>query len=256
MLSARRHEAGFTLVELLIGAVIALIVISVTVSMVLDGVKGSQRSGASRRAQVEANRVLDELGVDLRSAAAPERLDVSEVSTRSRLRMGLMSISANNSAFEDIARSTPTMLAFRADAIAEPAGQARRVECVQWSVENAGEYNRLMRRVWPTASPCPGANAANAMSRQVTRLYKTGTSPTFKYTVATPVPGAPDPVCQPVTKNNVPTPAERTRIVGVQVNLRGVVRDSRVTSSLDTSGTIDVWSRLTSDYQYSIGCAA
>lgn len=255
MLTRRPAEHGFTLVELLVASIIGLVVVAVTLTMLVGGVKGSQRASAARTAQVEANRVLDELGTDLRAAAAPERLDVNEASTRSRLLAGLASISANNTAFEDIARATPTMLAFRADAIAEPASAPRKIECVQWSVENGGEFNVLMRRVWANSSPCPGTGAST--QRQVTRLYKTNVVlPVFRYTVAQPVPGASDPVCQPVTQQSVNGASQRTRIVGVQVNLRGVARDSQATANLDTSGTIDVWSRLTADYQYAIGCAA
>jgi Tfp pilus assembly protein PilV len=249
-----RHEQGFTLVELLVAALIGMVVIGVSVKMLLGGIQGSQQAGTNRRAQAEANRVLDELGTDLRSAAAPERLDVNDASTRSKLRLGVMAISASVHAYEDISQATSTSLAFRADAIAEPAGQNHKIECVQWRVQNGGEFNLLVRRVWTSSAACPGSGTA--MTRTVTKLYKTSNEPVFRYTVAQPVPNAPDPVCQPVTLASVPSPSQRTRIVGVQVNLRGVVRDSQVLGGLDTSGVIDVWSRLTGDYQYAIGCSA
>jgi type II secretory pathway pseudopilin PulG len=254
MLIRSRHEEGFTLIELLVAAIIALVVIGVSVNMLLGGLKGSQRAGTNRRAQAEANRVLDELGTDLRSAAAPERLDVHDASTRSKLKLGVMAISSSVHAYEDIAQATTTSLAFRADAIAEQAGQNHKIECVQWRVVSGTEFDSLMRSVWSSSSPCPGTGAA--MTREVTRLYKTSQEPVFQYTLAQPIPNTPDPVCQPVTQANVNGASNRTRIVGVQVNLRGVVRDSQVVGGLDTSGVIDVWSRLTSDYQFAIGCAA
>jgi type II secretory pathway pseudopilin PulG len=254
MLSRHDSEQGFTLIELVVGALIAMVVIGVSLNMLLDGVKGSQRAGSNRRAQVEASRVLDELGADLRSAAAPERLDVNEASTRSKLRAGLMSISSNSFAFEDIARATPTQLAFRADAIAEQAGQDHKVECVAWTVQSGTEFNNLVRSVWSNSYSCPGTGPA--MTRTVTRLYKTSAVPVFRYNLATPIAGAADPVCEPVLQNSVNSPSQRTRITSVEVNLRGVVRDSKAVQGLDTSGTIDVWSRLTADYQYAIGCAA
>lgn len=158
-----RRESGFTLIELVVGMILAALVLGAVMLAMTSMFKGASESSVDRKAAARASDVLERFERDVRSAESPERLNSPVIRDEMRaialwgISKGsngtVSSITWNNPCatgserakdyclFQDVTVSRADQLWFRADVDATNAGY----ECVAWIIQPNGALRRIVR---------------------------------------------------------------------------------------------------------------
>lgn len=166
MLRRRVHgrERAFTVIEMIVVMILMGITMAVMGRMLIDKLAGQQKTVTTQRAVAAGNEVVGQLGDDLRAARSPDR-DAAKIGDPDRLRDAVLSdaaiTDATNSSVtldvRDVLVAEPTRLQFRSDAISEPAGAPKRIECVTYQVVSDGSLWRVVNDFNTASRNCTGA---------------------------------------------------------------------------------------------------
>ena len=256
-----RGDAGFTMVELLVGLVLATIVMALLFGVVLDMFGASERSAMDGKAQRSATHAADMLTADLRAMRAPQREPRYTGSPDNLRSMLLRGINPNGYEVHDLLVARPDQVTFYAELV-NTAGNST-VECVSWFVRPDGGLQRDVRRY---AAGCPGGGGAVIQSELImppperARATAAATVPnpfSFKLlrvantndpdpsTCTTPPP-APGPL----------TGVQLDQVTNVDMDLRSFVAGRMASGDQHLQSSVTITSRQGMEYRYAIGCAS
>lgn len=256
MLVTRRPEAAFTLVELLIGMVLAAIALAMIMGVIGSMSDNANRSAAKTTSLKSTLMAADQLTTDLRAARAPERAP-RFVGSPDGLRDVLLRNTNPKLLAHDILVAEPSRLVFFAEVFANSNG----TECIEWAVQNNGGLHRTVRSF---SASCGGGTVLQASAimppRSTGIANAARADPPFSYRLLR----QPDPTNEELDPGACTTPKratantrlERDQIVGVDLNLRSFVniRGGRGDQHVHTS--VSMAGRQGMEYRYGLGCVA
>lgn len=255
-----RDQAGFTLVELLVGMVLSMLVLAMVIGFVINVFGSSDRTAARTKAQRAAVLAHEQLTSDLRSMRAPQREPIYTGSPDRLRSMLLTGYNPQRLQVHDLLVATPTRTTFFAEVASNPAGP----ECVTWEVMGTGALHRTVRRA---TNNCVGGGGAVLQQREVMPAPPaTGTSASarapapFSYgRLVQPRPAAavinPDACTTPVS-TTLTTNLARDQVTSIRLDLRTFVVNRNASGDQQLQSTVAIASRQGSDFRYGIGCAA
>lgn len=267
MLTGRRTERGFTLMELIVGMLLLVVVMSLMVASMVKLGESNSDATANRSAQRQALDALESMRRDLRVARSPAKdewdgrretlrqlvyfeRDDGPANSDDRSRQVCAGMSYVD-CMRDVVVANPTNLWFRADVRGGTGWEG--AECVGYVFGSTG-LTRYVSSQWRTCGP--GA-AAGAVADRLIRGTVTG-SP-FQYTVRAHPSIPPTGIARPedCATTQVANAPGRTRnfITSVDVDLRSVFSERRqsATNGVDTS--LVITGRTSGDHAYAVGCS-
>lgn len=261
-------QHGFTLIELLVAMSLFLIVGTLVTRTLLDVVGYQDKATSTRTASANAVNLLDQLGNDLRSAISPTRLDLTEAPGRHEDLQNLLlfnvqpreGATVTPSDLDDVTYASSTQLWFRADVM--PAAGAPASECVAYVSSAEGIY-REVRSDWRACTPGSGGVV---MRQRMVEANPSGATDVFRYVRMTnPSANSAQTVnqglvrvsqCERVDDVLGPltiTQRELREVVAVNVDLASYSGKANP-GKLHLQSTVNVRSRLTNIYLFSVGC--
>jgi type II secretory pathway component PulJ len=250
----RTNELGLTLIELLVGAVIGLVVVTLAVSWMIDAQRGASRASARSEASVKLDLAVESMRRDISSARAIDRssnavYDPVDFETAIRTGAALRGYDADGVTVrtldvQDIAQASSTSLVLA-------SSTARGTTCLRWAVRDGS----LVRDV--LGAPDGPCTAATAQTRTKAFLVPTEDDRTsierpFSYVVAT---RRVDGTCGSTMQASVAA-ASRGMVIAVVVDAQALSGDARADGRSGRTVRIDLRSRLAEEYQRAMGCAA
>jgi type II secretory pathway component PulJ len=238
--ATRPTEGGFTIVELIIGAVLLMLVLGGVGTVLLSTSQSSSNARSKQAAQARADHVISMLTDDLRSVIAPPRANPDTVATRDELKLYL-SEAAPPIVVADVIEASPTRLVLRSTNVPGIG----RIGCIEWRVAGGA----IERRTFADWNACGGAPLT---SEQVVTLLPGASTSVFSYRYQAPAPGS---YC---TSTLLPAAAtanwdQRNRISMVKVNLQSFASDAAIAGTQLARSAILLGSRNTDQYQYALG---
>lgn len=269
MTPSTADEGAFTLVELIVGLVLAGLVMALLSGAIIDMFGSSERSAMDNKAQRAATLAADTLTADLRAMRAPQREPRFTGSPDSLRSMLLDNDNPNNYEIHDLLRATPTQVMFYAELINAPPNVT--VECVTWFVRPADLA--LIREVRAGSSNCAGATTTRGGGGAVLQEQEIMPAPEqerssaaakvpepFRYRLQqVRDPADPDPS---TCTTPAPTPGplgstlQRDQVTNVLMDLRSFVAGRVASGDQQLQSSATIVARQSMEYRYAIGCAA
>lgn len=260
-------EDGFTLIELMIGAVLTVIVVGAVVMAMASALSSERSSSETRKTQAAAGEALELLGDDLRTAVASKRVDtnltaaeraalglVAPVGTKEGLKQILESTTSGGLQFRDVVLARPNELVFRSDvlSVAEDGADGGDTECVRWKHEDVDGSLWMVRTVWKDEAACPGAAGGAGVldRRELFPIHKDLAGTRFRFVIQT-VTDVDARECVSTPTDGAIADADLNRIGAIDVAFVAAGGGSSSEAARDVFG---IRSRQTADYLYAIGC--
>lgn len=256
------RDDGFTMIEMVVGMVLAGITLVLVVGVVMGAFDAGERSGVRTKAQRAAVLASEQLNADLRAMRAPQR-DAYYTGSPDRLRAILLG-GSNPGVLQvhDLLEATPTRVRFFAEIVNQPPPNT--VECVTWEVTPSGALHRTVRAYSPS---CAGTGAALQQREVMPAAPTSGTvvaaakaPDPFRYTLLQqPQPNAASPnpaACTTPTLATLPTVLGRDQVTSISMDLRAFVVRAGSHGDQQLRTTASIASRQNIEYRYALGCAA
>lgn len=253
---------GFTLIEIVIVAVIMAVVVALLSNFLVAMLGNTQRTSSTTDLQVKTTTFIQVLANDLRHLESPVRSD-QVLPGSSVLRQFVLygtPISGHTySEALDIVRADSSSLWFRADVIPEARAAVHRSECVGYYRNEAG---RFVRAVYASWRQCPAAlGTAPLEERTMMPKLVAGQSAVgpFQYTLRynshpEKIPLNPSD-CVNVDRLVTPTDAQLNHIVYVRIDANAMTQSHLSNAESHLTDGVSVRTRLAHDYQFALGCA-
>jgi prepilin-type N-terminal cleavage/methylation domain-containing protein len=256
---ARHRDAGFTLVELVIGMVLGTIVLALIVGAVIDMFGSSERSAMKQKSQRATVAAVEQLTSDLRAARAPEREPFYTGSADNLRNLLLFQRNPTNLLVHDLVAATPNRIVFYAELV----NSSRRPECVTWAVQGDGSMRRTVR---PFSANCLAGGGAALQDTMVmppperTRATAASAIPNpFSYRLLQH-PASTNPVrpnaCTTPTLTNLTTTLQLDQATSVEMDLRSFVAGRVAHGDQELISAVSIVSRQAQEYRFAIGCVA
>lgn len=269
MTSPTARERGFTLIELIVGMVLAAIVLALVVGAIIDMFGSSERSAMDNKAQKAAALAADTLTSDLRAMRAPQREPRYTGSPDSLRSMLLDGANPNGYEIHDLLVARSTQVMFYAELV-NTAGNTT-VECVTWFVRPADRA--LIREVRSGSPSCGGISPTRGGGGAVLQQQEIMPAPEqarasaaaqvpqpFRYRLQqVRNPANPDPsTCTTPTPTPGPlnAPLQRAQVTNVLMDLRSFVAGRVASGDQQLQSSATITARQSMEYRYAIGCAA
>jgi prepilin-type N-terminal cleavage/methylation domain-containing protein len=266
---AESREHGFTLIELVVGLVLATIVMALLVGAIIDMFGSSERSAMDNKAQRAAALAADTLTSDLRAMRAPEREPRFTGSPDSLRTMLLDGDNPNGYEIHDLLVASPTQVMFYAELI-NTAGNTT-VECVTWFVRPADQA--LIREVRAWSANCGGVTPTRGGGGAVLQQQEIMPAPErdrasaaakvpepFRYRlqqVADPADPDPTTCTTPApTAGPLASALRRDQVTNVLMDLRSFVAGRVASGDQQLQSSATITARQSMEYRYAIGCAS
>lgn len=263
------REQAFTLIELVVGLVLATIVMALLVGVIIDMFGASERSAMDNKAQRAAALAADTLTSDLRAMRAPEREPRFTGSPDSLRSMILDADNPNGYEIHDLLLASPTQVMFYAELI--NTGGNSTVECVTWFVRPTDQALIREVRAWSRncagVAPTRGGGGAVLQQQEImpaperARASAAAKVPQpFRYRLmVVRNPANPDPsTCvtpAPMT-GPLASPLQRDQVTNVLLDLRSFVAGRVASGDQQLQSSATITSRQSMEYRYGIGCAS
>jgi hypothetical protein len=237
-------ERAFTLVEIIVAAVIGLVVMAMVILILIQGRRSADQAIAGEDAARTTHVLSSTLASDVRGARAPGRDDVDDP-----IQLGEL-IAAGDPSVADIVAAGPDELRLVTRARATSAAS-----CVWWRRDASGAITRAIYadlRCQGSATRTDRIGTVPHAGQSATG--QPGVDALFAYGVlrdGDPSTGDPDKCT--VEQVAAPTSLGSIIAIGARVDLQATrARDSRRQSSVDMTG---IRSRDEPDYRAALGCA-
>jgi type II secretory pathway pseudopilin PulG len=239
--SSREH--AFTLVEAIVAMVIGMVVLAMILMVLMTGRKNADSAIAGERLARQTREFTQQLAADVRSARAPGRDQVDDVTELADLLAtpGVTSVS-------DVLVARPDELQLRTKARA-----ATSMSCVWWRRDAAGRVTRAIHADMSCAG-APTRTDDMGIVPRVTHGAQRGVPSLVTYgMMVDDDPSSGDPARCHVTRTASPASTSAIVEIGASVDLRADVRTStRRQASVELTG---IRSRDEGDYRAALGCA-
>lgn len=233
----RRCEGGFTLIELVIAAVLLLVAVGMGLHVVIGSLGNQQRARSTVAAASTITEAIDLFQRDVHNAAADDRLhgDID----RDDLQGAFLRNEPLAGAVDDV------LVAQGKDLQVLSGGQ-----CVRYVVETRTDGRWTLQRV----APCSSTQSTDRTS--LLPWMPNGTSglqPTFRYSLLVPTGGG-SARCRHASAPQA-TGDDRRRITAITIDLTSAAIHSSGSGRAHLRRDVTLSNRLTGDYLYAIGCA-
>ena len=250
-MSPSRTDAGITLIELVVGMLLAGIVLVVAVNFIIGVLHDGERAQGDAKATAAATLFTTRLSNELKAAESPDR---SNFADWEELRSALLSPPTATVDIRDVLVAEPGRLVVRVD-VARSAG----VECLEYRDSGTKVHRIVTSGAADAWRGCSGAVLAT--STVLERPAGTVSPPLFSYTtLESPAAGwqdesgscsQPDGIAEPFD----PLAPRINQIIAVSVSLDAFSVKARDTRKASARTTIGLCARNTHDYLQALGCA-
>jgi hypothetical protein len=235
-------ERGFTLVEIIVAATIAMVVAAMVFVILLQGRKSADHAIAGEAAAKQTETIATTLTSDVRSARAPGRDDVDDPIELADL------VSAGADEVADVLVAGPDELKLRTRARA-----ATTYSCVWWRRDAAGVVTRSIHPDLACTGPASRTERMGVVPRTATTTQP-GVPQLFAYGVLRDLdPASNDPkLC---TTDETSQPATRGAIIAIGVRLDLNADRGQSKRRQQSTDMTSIRSRDEPAYRAALGCA-
>lgn len=273
MLSPRR-ESGFTMVEVVVGAILLTVVVGIVASIAVSMGSAGTSLTASRAAQRDAAEAMEQMRNDLAAARSPayEQFDDRRETLRdliafrhdaaldlrnpSRQLCGSATGSAYVQCLSTLTYASRSELWLRVDLNSNDASPA---DCVGYRVET-GQLSRYVGTNWRACGPRQAASMSRTVLATGQGFEPTRSDAYFRYVLRShPAMQRNRPVdpdgCRTRRLEDVTDVDELPFVTSVEIDFDGrtTVRRGAAHAGLTTSAAIS--SHVAADHAYAVGCA-